>query len=76
MVRCETRSCEEFFDSVSQSLFAIGLRLEDCLRAGAEATNQLTSIDESIQSLHNVIQSIREHGEAHSAARREHEDKS
>jgi hypothetical protein len=57
-------ACDEMFDAVNQSLFAIGLQIEHCMESSIdEAVRQ--QLDVSIQGLHDVIGMIRAHGELH-----------
>jgi hypothetical protein len=63
--RCQT--CDEMFDAVSQSLFAIGLQIEHCMESPIDdAVHQ--RLDNSIQGLHDVIGMIRARGELHCEA--------
>jgi hypothetical protein len=70
-MREQTRTCDDFFDSVAQTIFGIGLQLEHCLEPGVDGPTSRTSIDESIRSLHNVIQRIRERREERDARQQE-----
>jgi signal transduction histidine kinase len=57
-------ACDELFDSVSQSLFGIGLQLEHCIESTDDpAVN--ARLDASIRGLHDIIALIRNRGELH-----------
>ena len=52
------------FDSVGQSIFGIGLQLEECL-ASTDDPELRRKLDASIQGLHDIIGRIRERGNLH-----------
>jgi hypothetical protein len=57
-------ACDEMFDTVVQSLFGTGLRLEKCI----ESTDDLTlagQLDASIRGLHDIIALISNRGQLH-----------
>jgi len=57
-------ACDELFDAVSQSLFAIGLQLEHSLES---TCNEAVAgqLDRSIEGLHDIIALIRARGALH-----------
>jgi hypothetical protein len=57
-------ACDELFDAVSQSLFAIGLQLEHCIESTEDGTIG-ERLDASVQRLHDIIAMIRARGELH-----------
>jgi hypothetical protein len=59
-IAADTR-CHEFMDSLVQSLFGIGLRLESCIDADREPQAVRSEIDQSLHALHVVIGNITEH---------------
>ena len=54
-------ACHEFMDSLVQSLFGIGLRLESCIDVASEPQLVRDEIDQSLHALHVVIGNITEH---------------
>ena len=60
----ENPPCDELFDSVVQSIFGIGLKLEHCLNVTGDPATRAW-LDESIQSLHAIIGRVRERGDLH-----------
>ena len=54
-------ACHEFMDSLVQSLFGIGLRLESCIDVEGEPQLVRDEIDQSLHALHVVIGNITEH---------------
>jgi signal transduction histidine kinase len=57
-------ACDELFDAVSQSLFAIGLQIEHCIES-TENESVVGRLDASVQGLHDIIAMIRARGELH-----------
>ena len=57
----DNTACHEFMDSLVQSLFGIGLRLESCIGVESEQELVRDEIDQSLHALHVVIGSIAEH---------------
>ena len=64
MIDTRNPACDEMFDTVVQSLFGMGLRLENCIEASDDAT--LTGqLDASIRGLHDIIALISNRGQLH-----------
>jgi hypothetical protein len=57
-------ACDELFDAVSQSLFALGLRLEHYMESTQDEM-VAQRLDTSVQDLHDIIGMIRARGELH-----------
>jgi hypothetical protein len=64
LIPMQHASCDDFYDSVVQSIFGIGLRLETCLDGSKDHTIR-DQLDTSIHGLHAIIQRIRERGDLH-----------
>ena len=61
MISTHSTGCDEFIDSVGQSIFGIGLQLEQCLESSSDPAVR-DRLDASIRSLHDIIETIRERG--------------
>jgi hypothetical protein len=72
VIRTHTVACDELFDSVGQTIFGIGLQLEDCLESSDDPVVR-AKLDASIRGLHDIIGRIRERGDIHSAEVAQHD---
>lgn len=64
MISTNDPACDELFDSVGQTIFGVGLQLEQVLDLTEDPTLR-AKLDATIQGLHDIIGRIRERGELH-----------
>lgn len=55
-------ACDDLFDSIAQTVFGIGLQLEECLHSTEDPATR-EKIDSAILKLHDIITRVRERGE-------------
>jgi len=72
VICAHVQPCDELFDSVGQTIFGIGLQLEDCLESTDDPALR-AKLDASIQGLHDIIGRIRDRGELHGARVTDHD---